>query len=68
MVRDACRRIVGGNDTDRERCAGSREAKRPDQKIAAGCDKWVAGQADPAIDRPEAIRRLVELGLKAKSK
>ena len=28
--------------------------------------KWIAGQADPAIDRPEAIRRLVELGMKAK--
>ena len=35
MVRDAFRRIVGGNDTDRERCADSREGKRPDQKIAA---------------------------------
>ena len=29
-------------------------------------DKWIKGQNDPAIDRPEAIRRLVELGLKAK--
>jgi hypothetical protein len=28
-------------------------------------DKWTAEQHDPAIDRPEAIRRLVELGLKA---
>jgi hypothetical protein len=31
-------------------------------------DKWIAGQSDPAIDRPEAIRRLVEIGLKAKGK
>jgi L-2-hydroxyglutarate oxidase LhgO len=31
-------------------------------------DKWIAGQPDPAIDRSEAIRRLVELGLKAKEK
>jgi len=31
-------------------------------------DKWIAGQTDPAIDRPEAIRRLVEIGLKAKPK
>jgi hypothetical protein len=31
-------------------------------------DKWIAQQNDPAIDRPEAIRRLVELGLKAKGK
>jgi hypothetical protein len=29
-------------------------------------DKWIAKQNDPAIDRPEAVRRLVELGLKAK--
>ena len=25
-------------------------------------DKWISHQADPAIDRPEAIRRFVELG------
>ena len=30
-------------------------------------DKWIAA-TDPKIDRSEAIRRLVELGLKAKSK
>ncbi len=29
-------------------------------------DKWIAKQNDPAIDRPEAIRRLVEIGLKVK--
>jgi hypothetical protein len=29
-------------------------------------DKWIAKQNEPAIDRPEAIRRLVEIGLKAK--
>jgi hypothetical protein len=28
-------------------------------------DKWIAAQDDPSIDRPEAIRRLVEIGLKA---
>jgi hypothetical protein len=28
-------------------------------------DKWIVAQGDPAIDRPEAIRRLVEIGLKA---
>jgi hypothetical protein len=28
-------------------------------------DKWIAAN-DPTVDRPEAIRRLVELGLKAK--
>jgi len=31
-------------------------------------DKWIAEQHDPAIDRPEGIRRLVEIGLKAKAK
>jgi hypothetical protein len=31
-------------------------------------DKWIADQNDPAIDRLEAIRRLVEIGLKAKGK
>jgi hypothetical protein len=35
-----------------------------DQQIAA-IDAWVAMQ-DAEISRPEAIRRLVELGLKAK--
>jgi hypothetical protein len=30
-------------------------------------DKWISGQSDPAIDRSEAIRRLVELGLKVKT-
>jgi hypothetical protein len=30
-------------------------------------DKWIF-TTDPTLDRPEAIRRLVELGLKAKSK
>ena len=28
-------------------------------------DKWIVGN-DPTLDRTEAIRRLVELGLKAK--
>jgi hypothetical protein len=29
-------------------------------------DKWIAKQNDPAMDRPDAIRRLVEIGLRAK--
>jgi hypothetical protein len=29
-------------------------------------DAWIAKQADPKPTRPEAIRRLVELGLKVK--
>jgi hypothetical protein len=37
-----------------------------DQQIAA-IDAWIAMQ-DAEISRPEAIRRLVELGLKAKGK
>ena len=28
-------------------------------------DKWIAAQDDPSMDRPEAIRRLVAIGLKA---
>ena len=31
-------------------------------------DAWIAKQNDPGLTRPEAIRRLVELGLKAKGK
>jgi hypothetical protein len=31
-------------------------------------DKWIKDQNEPSIDRFEAIRRLVELGLKAKGK
>jgi hypothetical protein len=30
-------------------------------------DEWIARQ-DVTLDRPEAVRRLVELGLKAKTK
>jgi hypothetical protein len=29
-------------------------------------DKWIAKQKRPELTRPEAIRRLVEIGLKAK--
>ena len=29
-------------------------------------DNWIAKQKEPNLSRPEAIRRLVELGLKAK--
>jgi len=29
-------------------------------------DAWIAKQQEPDLSRPEAIRRLVELGLKAK--
>ena len=31
-------------------------------------DAWIAKQKEPELSRPEAIRRLVELGLKAKGK
>jgi hypothetical protein len=31
-------------------------------------DAWIAKQDDPKPTRPEAIRRLVEIGLKAKGK
>ena len=41
-----------------------RKSHMHDQQIAA-IDAWIAMQ-DAEISRPEAIRRLVELGLKAK--
>jgi hypothetical protein len=31
-------------------------------------DDWIIKQHEPDLSRPEAIRRLVEIGLKAKSK
>jgi hypothetical protein len=36
-----------------------------DERISA-VDLWIAKQSEPNLSRPEAIRRLVELGLKAK--
>jgi hypothetical protein len=33
---------------------------------SAEIDAWIAKQKEPNLSRPEAIRRLVELGLKAK--
>jgi hypothetical protein len=32
----------------------------------ASLDAWIGKQREPDLSRPEAIRRLVELGLKAK--
>jgi hypothetical protein len=34
----------------------------------ATLDDWIAKQKDAELTRPEAIRRLVELGLRAKGK
>jgi hypothetical protein len=34
----------------------------------AALDAWIAKQKEPELTRPEAVRRLVELGLKAKGK
>jgi hypothetical protein len=31
-------------------------------------DAWIAKQKEPDLSRPEAIRRLIELGLKVKGK
>ena len=36
--------------------------------MLADLDAWIAKQKQPFPTRPEAIRRLVELGLKAKGK
>jgi hypothetical protein len=33
----------------------------------AAVDAWIAKRKEPDLSRPEAIRRLVELGLKAKA-
>jgi hypothetical protein len=33
---------------------------------SADIDAWITKQKEPDLSRPEAIRRLVELGLKAK--
>ena len=38
-----------------------------DDRIAA-LDAWIAKQSEPDLSRPEAIRRLVELGLTVKTK
>jgi hypothetical protein len=38
-----------------------------DDRIAV-LDAWIAKQKEPGLSRPEAIRRLVELGLKVKGK
>jgi hypothetical protein len=34
--------------------------------MLAGLDEWIAKQKQPFPSRPEAVRRLVEVGLKAK--
>ena len=39
----------------------------PPDNLAA-VDAWISGQSDPTLSRPEAIRRLVELGLTVKPK
>jgi len=31
-------------------------------------DAWIAKQKEPSLTRPEAIRRLVEIGLRSKQK
>jgi hypothetical protein len=38
-----------------------------DRPLAA-LDAWIAKQKEPDLSRPEAIRRLVEIGLKAKAR
>ena len=38
-----------------------------DDRIAA-LDAWIAKQKEPELSRPEAIRRLVELGLTVKTR
>jgi predicted transcriptional regulator len=45
---------------------GNPQLVRIHDKQLAEIDAWAADQNDNKISRPEAIRRLVELGLKAK--
>jgi hypothetical protein len=35
---------------------------------SAAIDHWIAKQKEPELSRPEAIRRLVEIGLKSKTR
>jgi hypothetical protein len=36
------------------------------ERPLAAIDAWIAKQKEPGLSRPEAIRRLVEIGMKAK--
>ena len=62
-IRDIAKRRVG-----RPKTTGPGTGvlvKMHDQQLDA-LDNWIAKEKGPALSRPEAIRRLVELGLKAK--
>jgi len=48
--------------------ASPEEGKRISLDIRTAIDRWIAGQPAPQPFIPEAIRRLVEIGLKAKEK
>src|SRR5258707_8984261 len=37
-------------------------------QLSAALDGWIAGQPDPKPTRPEAIRRLIEMGLNVAAK
>jgi hypothetical protein len=63
-IRDIAKRPVG-----RPKTTGPGTGilvKMHDQHLDA-LDNWIAKQKGPELTRPEAIRRLVELGLKAKA-
>jgi hypothetical protein len=38
------------------------------ERLLAAIDAWIAKQKEPDLTRPETIRQLVALGLKAKGK
>ena len=62
-IRDIAKRSVG-----RPRTTGPGTGilvKMHDRHLSA-IDTWIAKQKERDLSRPEAIRRLVELGLKAK--
>jgi hypothetical protein len=48
MVLNACPRVVGSNDTNRQGCAGCREAKRPDQEVSELSPNFGDGRAGQA--------------------
>jgi hypothetical protein len=63
-IRDIAKRPIGRPKTTGP--ATGVMVKMHDHHLDA-LDNWIAKQKEPELTRPEAIRRLVELGLKAKA-
>jgi hypothetical protein len=70
-VKKAIPKKVGGKRPGAGRPATGKDPARTfrlSDEFIAGVDAWAIQQDDPPRGRTEAIRRLVELGLKAKGK